>query len=642
MDLSQFNNAQREAVTLPINPSELSNILLIAGAGSGKTRVLVNRVAYLMENKVPPSAILSLTFTKKAAGEMRERLIGMGIPGAAQVMMSTFHSLAAEILRESLPYKFEIIDESDKKKILKQILKDVIAEFKGEESIKVREFDEWFSYQRNKCINPFSAQSGDNDFILLCREVARRYTAYKKKIGTGVFDFDDLLEQTLILLSKDERLRVRKQRQWPFILVDEYQDTNRLQFKILSLLKGKRTQLLQVGDEDQLIYSWRGAEIEHIMASYEQSVKNESVRCILLDTNYRCSSNILALANKVVSANRQRTGKVLNPHKGAGIPVKVIEYTSCSEESRGVAEQISNWLRDGVEAEDIAVLMRTNMMARSLERALIERNIDYTLYNATALFDSREVRLMMALMKLTESPTETFYLQQVLETIKMRIGESSLKGLDRKREAAGLDWFEFFRRDEKLMERDRVREFVQFYDMAKPLMEAGSLVDVARSWLDNWDLMQFYKKDERDAKTERILSFFGVLDDYEHGAELRNVIPSFSDFQSERLLNDAMSEKKNKGVQIMSIHKSKGLEFKKGIVLGVQDGVFPRNVDDLLDNEEEIRAAYVAITRFMEELILTKAYMRVGFNNITTYSTVIDPFLDELEDEGSVEVESAW
>ena len=642
MDLSLFNDAQRQAITLPFRPSELSNILVVAGAGSGKTRVLVHRIAFLMENRVPPTAILGLTFTKKAADEMKERLVGMGIKGARQVFLSTFHSLAADILRKSLPYKFEIIDEADKRKILKQILKEVSPQYEIEGSFKVKDFDDWFSYLRNKCENPFKPQPDDNEVVSMCREIATRYTDYKKKIGTGVFDFDDLLEQTLKLLFENKRLREAKQRQWPFILVDEYQDTNKLQFRILSLLKGNRTQLLQVGDEDQLIYSWRGAEIEHIMSSYEKSQKDDSVQCVLLDTNYRCSANILSLANKVVGVNRQRTGKILHPHKEKGASVKVIEYNSCYDESKGVSERVSEWIRDGVEPEDIAILMRTNMMARGIERALIDNNIPYTLYNATALFESREVRLLMALIKLTESPSETFYLQQVLETIKMRIGDSSLRSMDKKREAAGLDWIEFFRNDEKLMERERVSEFVIFYDMAKPLMEKGSLCDVAKSWLDNWDLMQFYKKEERESKTERLLSFFGVLEDYEHDAEMRGVTPSFADFQEARLLNDSMVEKRNSGVQVMSIHKSKGLEFKKGVVLGVQDGVFPRRVDDPFGLEEEIRAAYVALTRFMEELIVTKAYMRVGFNDITTYSTILDDHLEELETEGKLEIESSW
>lgn len=639
MDFSIFDDNQKKVIQLPVRVSELSDILVVAGAGSGKTRVLINRITYLIEKNVPPAAILALTFTKKAAGEMRERL-ALNCPNASKVKMSTFHSLAADILRNHLPFQIEIIDEKDKSKLLKS----AIQELELKDKVKIRDFDSWYSYQRNKCLDPYKEQEGDEELILDYRSIAKKYKKMKSEIGQGVFDFDDLLEQLLLALIKTPNLKSRLHSQWRFVLVDEYQDTNKLQFRILSHLRGPRTQLLQVGDEDQLIYSWRGAEIEYILKSYKNSIKDGNVESVILNTNYRCSGNILELANKVVGTNVHRTGKTLVANKKKGAAVSITEYNSCSDEADGVAQKIKEWDDEGIELKKIAVLMRTNAMSRQIERALIDRRIEYTLYNGVALFDSKEVRLLIALLRLTESPGETFYLAQVMEVIKMGVGEVSLKKLEKERISEGLDWFSFFESKTNMIAKERIKELVSVYYEAKNFLNDGQLEECARCWLHNMDLMRFFKESEREKKAEKLVTFFGVLEDYEHDTEVEKENLTVRGFQEARLLDNNVSEKSNGGVQIMTIHKSKGLEFSHGFIIGMQDGIFPKmptNASGQI-NEEEFRLAYVSITRFMEKLHITKSFFRIGYDDISVYSSILDPHLSGLIGSGVVEQEDNW
>jgi DNA helicase-2/ATP-dependent DNA helicase PcrA len=636
MNLNAFNAAQKEAITLSIDPNQVLDILIVAGAGSGKTRVLINRIAYLREQGVMARQILGLTFTKKAANEMQGRLAGL-LSDRTPVKLSTFHSLAADLLRSFRESTFDIIDDADQTRLLKV----VIADLDLKDSVKMKDFKSWFGFQRNRCFDPCVPGVNDQPYIGEYREIARAYKKAKLQIGSGVLDFDDLLEELVLLLEKRPRVRQQLQDRWKYILVDEYQDTNRLQFNILKLLRGPTTQLLQVGDEDQLIYSWRGAEIDHIMRSYYASLESSEVRCVMLGTNYRCSANILSVANKIVEVNTMRTGKVLDAHNEKGEPVSVLELGSCYEESETIAHHLEKWHADGVNYSDMAVLMRTNRMARSLERALVQEGVPYHMHNGVALFDSREVRLLMSLLRFTDEPNETFFLSQVLDTIKMGIGPAAIKAMEEDRIEKNVDWITYLSEHPKMASKQRVKEFLMFYPDAKELLMEGDVSGAARSWLHNWDLMQFYKEDEREKKTETLTVFFQVIDDYMHQAKLRNLTPSMIDFQEQRLLNDALTDKDEGGaVHIMTVHKSKGLEFKRGVIMGLQDGIFPMNPDRSdEDSEEDARLAYVAITRFMEKLLITKAARRVGFNDISEYSSLLDPHQGYLQKTGAIEYE---
>jgi len=636
MDLGNFNPEQKKVITLTPDPQEKKDILVIAGAGSGKTRVVVNRIAYLQENhNVDSREILAVTFTRKAAKEMQQRAAALS-KGKRPVKVGTFHSIAVDLLRQFDNSGFDIIDDGDKRRIIKNI----INEMKLKEAVELKRFLHWLGYQRNKGRDPAIGQFDDDPTVEIYREVAKEYAKAKSQIGAGVYDFDDLLEKAVLMLRKREDVAATLKRRWKYIFVDEYQDTNHVQFELLRLVRGKNTQMLMVGDEDQLIYSWRGAEIRHIMDSYEESKLQSDVECVTLFTNYRCSGNILELANHVVGVNSVRSGKKLEPHHVAGEPVKIFEFASCSEEAEAVAHQLERWHSAGTEYDSMAVLMRTNHMGKQLERAMINLGIPYHMHNGIALFDSREAKLILGLLRFTDEPHETFYLEQIMETIKMGMGPAKLKKAEIERIEKGLNWVEYFRSKPSLSSQQRIKELILFFDEAKEYVEAGNLSAAAKSWLHNWGLMDFYKEEEREKKAQNLLVLFSVLEDYEHQAKLKKVKPSVVDFQEQRLLNDTLTDKEKPGaVHLMTIHKAKGLEFERGVIIGIQDGVFPMNVDggggD--DPEEDARLAYVAITRFMKSLWLTKADYRIGFRDVSYHSSLVDPHGYKLEKIGVVE-----
>lgn len=627
MNLTEFNSAQKEAVTLSHDPNKIKDVLIVAGAGSGKTRVVVYRIAYLCEVKgVSPSSILGVTFTKKAANEMQERLSQI-VTKRTAVKLGTFHALAADLLRTFREESFDIIDDNDQNRMLRFAIKQL--DLKDEVTLK--EFKLWLSNQRNNCKDPEQLGVNDDAKISNFRAVAKKYREEKQQIGPGVLDFDDLLEHLVFLLKEKPAIQKLLHDRWKYILVDEYQDTNKRQFQIISLIRGDDTQLLQVGDEDQLIYSWRGANISHIMSSYEDSKRNPLVKCVMLNTNYRCSGNILSLANSVVSDNMERTGKELVPFKKDGLPIKVWQLPDCSQESDALANQMLKWSQDGYDYKDMVVLMRTNRMARPLERAMIMAGVPYKIHNGTALFETKEVRFIMSLLWLTESPEEIFHMQGVLDMVKMGIGPAKLLLLEGQRVEACVNWISLLENHPSYGGKQVVKDLVACYEDAKDFMELGNLVDAARTWLHGFDVMSYFKEEEKEKKSETIMTLFSVMEDYQVQCKAKKIHPCMTDFQEQRLLNDSLVDDDSQGVNLMTIHKAKGLEFKVGAIIGIQDGVFPLNSDSFADNnEEDWRLAYVAITRFMDDLILTRTAYRTGFNNLSECSSILDNHLETL------------
>lgn len=632
MDLSKFNPEQKKAILLPINPSITPEILVLAGAGSGKTRVLTHRVAHLISSGVPARQILAMTFTKKAAMEMQERtkqLVGVNHP----VTMSTFHSLCADLLRRFSTESFDIIDDNDQKGLIKTLIK----EQPELEDLPLKEFMQWMSVERSKCRDPLKKEKDDSEEILLYRHLCDLYIKAKKRLGA--YDFDDLLEKSVQLLLEKPELRDLLHQQWRYILVDEYQDTNRRQAQLLQLLRGPLTQFLQVGDEDQLIYSWRGAEIGHILSAYERSLSEPQVTCIPLLTNYRCSANILALANEVVSVNHKRTGKTLVPDLPKGKPVDIAIYPSEREEADAIAQKIAQWYSRGVPLRDMAVLVRVNRLSRPLERALIDKRLPYHLHNGTALFDKLEVRLLMNLLWFISKPEESFYLQQVFDTLKLGIGPAALKKM-RAAVVDGNTWLDVLNHTPS--KNPNLPVLVESCLHARELLKKGQLGDAAAYLLQASPLLSAFKEEEREVRCDNVTLVIGVIRDYESEAAASGTPVSLSDFQEQRLLNDNLTDNDgNKDVlHIMSVHKAKGLEFTCGAVLGMQDGVFPMVAkDDTTDSEEDTRLAYVAITRFKQELLITRAARRVGFNNISLASTLTGPHEMSLKKSGVITVE---
>lgn len=633
MDLSLFNNEQKQAILLPISPLAVPEILVLAGAGSGKTRVLTYRVAHLISQGVPASQLLAMTFTKKAAKEMQERTQKLVGPGQ-KVKMSTFHSLCADLLRQYSTASFDIIDDNDQKAILRTLIK----EHHELNEIPVKDYLQWLSYKRSKCLDPLARQPNEGESIRLFRMLTERYISAKQRLGA--YDFDDLLEKTVEMLKSRSDIARLLQHQWRYILVDEYQDTNSRQAELLSLLRGKQTQFLQVGDEDQLIYSWRGAEISHILSSFKRSQEDRNVLCIPLLTNYRCSANILTLANEVVSVNYKRTGKTLKPHLPKGKPVSITIYSNEHEEADAIARQIKSWYSKGIALKDMAILVRVNRLAKPIERALIDKKLPYHLHNGTALFDKAEVRLLLNLLWFSSRPNETFYLQQVLDVLKFGLGPAALRKLSPQLDN-GKSWLDILR--EMPSKQDKIGPLVESCLRASELLAQGKLGDAAAFILQASPLLDAFKEDERDARADNVSLVIRVIRDYESEALANNQEISLSGFQEQRLLNDELTD--NDGgkdvVHIMSVHKAKGLEFTCGAILGMQDGVFPMSMGDDpdRDGEEEIRLAYVAITRFKQELLITRAARRVGFNNISMASILTGPHESHLAAQGVVNVD---
>lgn len=634
MDLSAFNPRQKEAVTLSLSPDEVKDILIVAGAGSGKTRVLIHRIAHLLENEVMPSEILGMTFTKKAANEMQSRLNGL-FGQKVPVKLSTFHSLSADLLRTYLPVNFTIIDDSDQTRLLRKVIKLISNESK--EKVSLKDFKLWLGNQRNQCLDPSESSPEDSTLLEHYRRISSLYTDMKKSLGQGAYDFDDLLEQAVLLLKNNNQVRNSIHARWKYILVDEYQDTNKRQFELLTQLRGPNAQMLQVGDEDQLIYSWRGADIDHILSSYEASKKNENVHCIFLSENYRCSENILSVGNAILTKNLRRTGKSLTAFKPAGEPVELLMAPDSNEEAYELVRRLRGWNADGINYDDMALLMRVNRMSKPIERALIEYGIPYQLHNGVALFDSPEARAAMALLFLTENPGETFYMEQVFDLIKVGVGPATLTTLDEAKSKSGLTWPDYLATS-KFARKENVQLFLTAFDDAKDWLSKGELSLCLNAYISQMGLLGFFKEEDREKRGETLDVLMGVLEDYERYAKIRNTKPSVVDFQEQRLLNDSLLDQNESGkVHLMSIHKAKGLEFKCGAVVGLQDGVFPR-VPEECDLEEERRLAYVATTRFMDSLVITQAFFRPGFPSVIPYSTILSDELVKLKEIGAISV----
>lgn len=631
MNLSSFNEAQRKAIELSISHDVIPEVLILAGAGSGKTRVLTYRIAYLIENGVNPKNILALTFTKKAANEMKERCFQI-TPNAKFVTLSTFHSLCADILRKLTTGKFDILDDSDQRALIKTIAKESVTQ-----TIDAKAFMEWMSYQRAKCLDLTAASSRDSEEIKGYRLLYREFELRKKQMKA--LDFDDLLEKVVALLKSREDIKLYLQNMWRYILVDEYQDTNKRQAQLLDLLKGKNTQFLQVGDEDQLIYSWRGAEIEHILSAHHKAQQNHGVTCIPLLTNYRCDKNILTLANAVVSSNISRTGKELNPHLPAARPVKICSYSYDAEESDSIVSQIRRWFNEGVSWKNIAVLIRVNRLSRALERALIERRVPYKIHNGLALFDTKEIRSMMNLMAFCSKPDETFYLQQSLDVIKLGVGPATIKSMSKSLNE-NANWLDLLLIQSKKKQDKKITKFVICCQKAQKLISQGDLSGAAENLMLNSMLLDAFKEEEQESRGENLLLFISILQDYEREKIGTGNLPSLSDFQEKRLLDDTLIDKdEGDSVQIMSVHKSKGLEFECGVILGMQDGVFPmKETSPDRDNEEDVRLAYVAITRFKKELMITRSERRAGFNDLSPLSSITGPHESNLQKKGVLKI----
>lgn len=626
-----LNPMQKEAVLHTEGP-----LLVLAGAGSGKTRVLTHRIAYLIEEKgVNPWNILAITFTNKAAGEMRERVDRLVGFGADSIWVSTFHSTCVRILRrhiESLGYttNFTIYDSDDQKTLMRQVLKSLDLDPKV---YKDRAMLGIISTSKNELISAAEFEAGSNgDFRQ--KKVASVYKEYQSRLKkNNALDFDDLIMKTVQLFESNAEVLNYYQERFKYILVDEYQDTNTAQFKLVSLLAGKYRNLCVVGDDDQSIYKFRGANIENIL-NFEKAYPGAMV--IKLEQNYRSSQNILNAANEVIRHNRGRKDKTLWTANEEGPLVLFKQFDNASEEAEAIVQDILNSPAD---YQDCAVLYRTNAQSRLIEEKCLKHNVPYRMVGGVNFYQRKEIKDVLAYLKTIANGRDDLSALRVINVPKRGIGATSLSRIQAFASEHGFGIYDAFCRAKAVPGLGKAAEKVlgftaQIEDFRDRIQEeAYSIHDLIEDVLDETGYLKELEAEgeiEYQTRLENIEELINKAVSFEGEHEHSDL----SEFLEEVALVadvDRMDDSENR-VTLMTLHSAKGLEFPRVYLSGMEDGLFPSMMsissDDKEDVEEERRLCYVGITRAQKFLMMTAARQRM-VNGETRYSKV-SRFVDEI------------
>ena len=637
-DTGTLNKEQQEAVQCTEGP-----LLILAGAGSGKTRVLTYRIAHLIEDcGVNPWNILAITFTNKAAGEMRERVDRIVGYGSESVWVSTFHSACVRILRryiDRLGYdtNFTIYDTEDQKTVMKDVCRHLELDPK---LYKERAVLSVISNAKNEYISP-------NEFQLQVRgdfrmeKMAQAYLEYQKELKkNNALDFDDLLVKTVELFQSCPDVLESYQERFRYIMVDEYQDTNTVQFKLISILAKKYHNLCVVGDDDQSIYKFRGANIKNIL-DFEEVFPDAKV--VKLEQNYRSTKHILDTANAVIAHNRGRKEKALWTENGEGEPVFFQQFQTGYDEAEYVAGEIRKKVKNGEgEYKDFAVLYRTNAQSRLFEEKFLYANIPYKLIGGVNFYSRKEIKDILAYLKTIDNGKDDLAVRRIINVPKRGIGNVSLNKVQSYAESMGMSFFEALEDAEHVPGLGRasikIQPFVTLIHELRLRLADMSLEELIEEILDRTGYSQELKEEDTDeakARLENIDEFISKAVSYEEGEEH----PSLSGFLEEVALVadiDSLEESDNR-VLLMTLHSAKGLEFPYVFLAGMEDGLFPSYMSIAADNpveeiEEERRLCYVGITRAMKELTLTCARVRMirgenQYNNISRFIQEIPPEL---------------
>jgi DNA helicase-2/ATP-dependent DNA helicase PcrA len=635
VDLSDLNPAQHDAVTTTEGP-----LLVLAGAGSGKTRVLTHRIAHIVGDLgASPAEILAITFTNKAAGEMRSRVGGLCGPGVRAMWVLTFHAMCVRMLRADaeragLTRSFSIYDSDDTKRMITSVMKDLELDHKRypPNAIAAR-----ISAAKNELIEP--AEFATTAVSPMDKAAAKVFPRYRARVReANALDFDDLLVEAHRLLAEHPDVLEAYQDRFRFILVDEYQDTNHAQYRIVNLLAAKHRNLMVVGDDDQSIYSWRGADIRNIL-EFERDYTDATV--IRLEQNYRSTATILAAANAVVANNRGRKPKTLWTAHAGGEAISRYYATDERDEARFVATEIERLLREeGRSYADMAVFYRTNAQSRVLEDVFLRTGVPYQIVGGTRFFDRAEIRDVMAYVKTAVNPADEIALKRIINKPKRGIGDSTVASVEYEAAKRGLPFEEGLRVAvaEELLgtgPRARVAAFLELLDEIREQATSGGnlreLVEevVARSGLVS--ALEAERSIEADGRVENIRELFGVVDEFvatHEGADL----PAFMEWVALRTDIDTLVEGE-RAVTMMTVHTAKGLEFPVVYIVGLEDSIFP-HANSMFDEsglEEERRLAYVGITRARERLYLTHAHSRSLFGS--TQHNPASRFIGEIPEE---------
>jgi DNA helicase-2/ATP-dependent DNA helicase PcrA len=615
IDLSTLNPPQREAVTTTEGP-----LLVLAGAGSGKTRVIAHRVAWLLVQGAAPASILAVTFTNKAAAEMRERVRALAGPPGAEVFVSTFHSfglwlLQAEHAAAGLPRRFGICDAGDQQALVKRCLREVKVDDRAFDARRVLAMISGAKNALRKEIRVRPEGQGD-DYDLVAAEVFPRYQAALR--AQRAVDFDDLIAVPVELLGRDAALRARLQARFRYLLVDEYQDTNRCQLELLKLLAGERRNVCAVGDDDQAIYGWRGAEVKNILRFERHFPGAKEVR---LEQNYRSTGRILACANAVIAKNPQRKAKRLWTAAGEGAPVRVAVLPGEEEEARHVADGIVRGRNEGRPWSDFAVLYRLNAQSRPVEEALREAQVPYHVRGGGSFFDRAEVRDLLAWLKVCAAPEDEVSLSRIVNVPARGLGDATLGRVHDFATAQGVPLFAALRRAPEVegLPRgapDRALAFVDLVDRYAAAFERGPIGEVARRLVAELDLQTHARSGVKSAEAgqRRVDALDSVLRSIEGWAARTGKKPTLRNYLAKLALDSREEETEAEdGVTLLSLHAAKGLEFPVVFLIGLEEDLLPCSAmqGEARDPEEERRLAYVGITRAREKLTLTRAAARL-------------------------------
>jgi len=634
--LQSLNPVQKEAASCTEGP-----LLILAGAGSGKTRVLTHRIAYLIEEKgVNPWNIMAITFTNKAAQEMRDRVDRLVEFGAESIWVATFHSSCVRILRryiDRLGYDnhFTIYDTDDQKSVIRKAVKEL--------DLDPKQYREGpllgvISAAKNEMIEPqdFETQAG-GDFRM-CQE-AKIYKAYQKTlIDNNAVDFDDLLLLTVRLLRENRDILEAYQERLRYIMVDEYQDTNSVQFELIRLLSGKYHNLCVVGDDDQSIYKFRGADITNIL-SFEETFPGAKV--VKLEQNYRSTNNILEAANAVIANNAHRKEKHLWSENGEGKEVSFIHYETAYGEAEDVIDKIQTAVHMGkYQYQDCAILYRTNAQSRAFEEKCIKKSVPYRLVGGVNFYQRQEIKDILAYLKTIDSGRDDLSVTRIVNVPKRGIGQVTLNKLAVYASEHGMRLFQAMEQVEQISgigkAADKIKGFVNqimvFRALAKEL-DAAELIESILEQTGYLEELEKLEEDKAQAKQENLEEFQNKAADYYANHDEA----ALTDFLEEVALVadiDNMDSEAD-SLTLMTLHSAKGLEFPVVYMTGMEEGLFPSymsmNSGDPGDIEEERRLCYVGITRAMQQLTLTAAKQRMVHGNIQ-YSA-ISRFVKELPQE---------
>ena len=621
MNLDTLNKTQLEAVKITDGP-----LLILAGPGSGKTRVITHKIAYLLEeNKAKPWEILAITFTNKAAKEMKERLTKLIDDNVRDMQISTFHSFGLKIIKENYKFfnlnsTFSIIDEADSISVIKKIMKEMNID---EKMLTAKSVKYKISSAKNELLTPdaYSVfQKGEVD-----ENVVKIYKKYEERLlKNSSVDFDDLLMKPIALFKKDEKALEHYQNKYKYVFIDEYQDTNEAQYILSKMISAKHKNICVVGDESQSIYSWRGANYKNIL-NFEKDYKNAKV--ILLEQNYRSTKRILEAANSVIKNNKEKKDKHLWTENENGSKIKYLRCYDEKDEVLNIINEIKAFKNEGIPYKEMVVLYRTNAQSQSIERGFIENTIPYKVVGSYAYFNRKEIKDLVSYLRLINNKDDDVSLLRAINAPKRGIGLKTIEKLENNANSNNTSIFNVIDSGKELAFKELILDINE-------KMKDRTFVDFIELVLDKSGIRDEYKLEktiENESRLENLEEFKSIarnFEDYNPGATLEEFLIEIS------LISDVKETKEDdEVVTLMTMHAVKGLEFDVVFVTGLEEGLFPHS-NSMYSNtelEEERRLFYVAITRARKYLYLTNARSRLLFGQIRNNPP--SSFIEEINEE---------